>query len=241
MDTLVIWGDAGHRARSEGLATAYNTVAWSVKDKPQKVKNLERLVFWGHGDRFRFCGLDPAGFVEFVRDWKKKNSKLTYVEMLTCNVRHRQTFADSFCERVVTLLSRKESEIRFKALPVLTTKSGKTCEFSILKWQPATATWAYVGGSGDNDDMMNGAANLLEYLMPPNGTCVGYLQAHVAFEAFRKAPHKTITLTDPVAKALKFNVPAQVEQYNKNTRLARDAAIYSGKMSSLRWYLQDIR
>jgi len=146
---LVIWGEDDHQTRANALATTYATTAQAVSVKPKKIADLETLVFWGHGDPSAFCGLSSNDFVDLVTSWKKANSKLTTVEMLTCNARHKQGgHTDSYTEQVVTKLSRKLNEVRFKALPVATTVGGNTCQFSILKWHPASSTWAYIGATG---------------------------------------------------------------------------------------------
>lgn len=236
MGALVIWGEDDHQTRASALATAYATTAQSVKVKPKKVADLDTLVFWGHGDPSAFCGLKSEAFVDLILAWKKANSKLQTVEMLTCNARHRQGgHTDSYTEQVVTKLTRKLNEVRFKALPVATATGG-TCQFSILKWHPASATWAYIAATGADDKMMFAAAAKLEDFMPPRGTNVGYARALVALQAF-----KGLSLTDAYAVKYKYD-KARVDQYNKELAAVRqEATIIAGTAGMLRWSLTDIK
>ena len=146
MATLVIWGEDDHKVRAEALATSYNTTAQKVTVKPRKVADLETLVFWGHGTSTEFCELDSDKFVALIAAWKKLNSKLKTIEMLTCNIRHKQgNKTDSYTEQVVKKLTNKQDHMNFRALPVLTTDNAVVCEFSILKYHAASATWASPG------------------------------------------------------------------------------------------------
>ncbi len=237
MATLVVWGEDDHQTRAKALASTYSCTAQVVTAKPQKVKDLDTLVFWGHGTATGFCGLEPHEFVDVVTAWKKKNSNLQTVEMLTCNARHRQgVHPDSYTEKVVTLLTRKLNEVRFRALPVATTTAGTTCQFSILKWQSASSTWAYVAGTGATDNYMWAAVKKLEDFIPPRGQLIGYVQAHAALQAFRG-----MTANNPSAVKRKYD-QAAITKYN--TELAdvkKESYIIAGTLSMLRWALTDIK
>lgn len=245
MGTYVIWGEDDHMVRAKSLATAYGTTAGSVKDKPKAIAGLDKLVFWGHGDTARFCGLTPTEFVDLVGEWRKKNKSLATVEMLTCNARHKQTNTDSYTDQVVTALSRKQSKaadmVKFRALPVATTKSGKTCHWSILKWHPASATWAYVAAPtrpvlNHEDNDMHHAVVMLENFMTPRGTSVGYREAFAAYSALQ-----AMTLAHPYALKYKFD-QAKVDEFNrKMNEVKNDAFIMAGTLGLLRWLLVDIK
>ncbi len=245
MGTFVIWGEDDHMVRAKSLATAYGTTAASVKDKPKTIGGLDKLVFWGHGDTSHFCTLTPAAFVDLVGEWRKKNPGLTTVEMLTCNARHKQTNTDSYTDQVVTALSRKQAKmadkVKFRALPVASTASGKTCDWSILKWHPGSATWAYVAAPtrqilNHEDNDMHDAVVMLENFMKPRGTLDGYRQAFAAFSAF-----KGMTLQHPFAVKYKYD-QAKVDAFNKKYKEVKDDAyIIAGTLGLLRWLLVDIK
>lgn len=245
MSTFVIWGEDDHEVRAKSLAAAYSTTAASVKTKPKKIAGLDKLVFWGHGDTGKFCTLKAADFVALVGEWRKLNSGLTTVEMLTCNARHKQTNTDSYTDQVVTALSRKQAKnadkVKFRALPVAVTKSGKTCDWSILKWHPRSATWAYVAAPSrpslnheDND--MHDAVVMLENFMVPRGTNEGYRLAFAAFTAF-----KAMTLTSAYAVKKNFD-QTKVDEFNRKLKEVKDDAfIFAGTIGLLRWLLVDIK
>lgn len=243
MGALVIWGEDDHKVRGEKLATTYATTAQKVSVKPKKVADLTSLVFWGHGDPHAFCGLASTDFVELIAAWKKVNSGLKTVEMLTCNARHKQFgYPDSYTEQVVNKLGKKHRDIKFKALPIAVSPSGKTADFSILKWHPSSATWAYIGAPGNfdgatsaMDKAMHGADKILGDFMPPRGEHVGYARALAALQAFR-----AMTLTHPYAVKRKFT-QAQVDEYNVElNKVKQDAYIIAGNIGVLRWCLTEI-
>lgn len=237
MDTLVLWGSDDHKNRADALATQYNTTAEKVTSKPRKVNDLESLVFWGHGDPKHFCGLDSSGFVDLVNSWRKKNSKLHSIEMLTCNARHKQSiYTDSFTEQVKRKLTSKLSKLKFKALPVAVTPEAETCDWSILKWHPASATWAYFGGPGVSDTTyMFKAVAKVEDMMPPRGTRVGYARAVAAYHTFR------LTTNHLYATKRKLT-QTEVDEYNQLLDVARKHTfVMAGTLSSLRWYLKEIK
>jgi inactivated superfamily I helicase len=245
MTTFVIWGEDDHSTRAKSLATAYATTAASIKDAPRTIGGLDKLVFWGHGDTHAFCTKKAEDFVALVGEWRKKNPGLTTVEMLTCNARHKQTNTDSYTDQVVTALSRKQARradmVNFRALPVAVTKSGKTCDWSILKWHPQSATWAYVGAPTkpvlnhwDND--MHDAVVMLENFKKPRGTGEGYRDAFAAFSAL-----KALTLNHPYAIKYKFT-QEKVDEFNKKlNEVKNDAYIVAGTLGLLRWLLVDIK
>ena len=246
MTAIVMWGESDHQTRAKSLATAYATTAKSITDRPTKVAGLDKLVFWGHGETSKFCGLSAPDFVKLVGEWKKKNSSLTTVEMLTCNARHRQRGSDSYTEQVVTQLSRKTNKradkVNFRALPIATTRSGKTCDWSILKWHGATATWAYVAATdvtGDvirADSLMHDAVVALEDFKTPRGTNGCY---RTAFGAYHRFDPKTMEI--PIAKKYKWD-DAKTQEYKKKLINIRDnASITAGTLGLLRWMLVDIK
>ncbi len=165
--------------------------------------------------------------------------------MLTCNARHKQTHTDSYTDQVVTALSRRQSrtanKVKFRALPVAATKSGKTCDWSILKWHPRSATWAYVAAPtraslNHEDNNMHDAVVMLENFMVPRGDAEGYRRAFAVYSAF-----KAMTLTHPFAVKRKFDQP-KVDEFNKKLNETKnDAYIIAGTIGLLRWLLVDIK
>ncbi|MCA9758147.1 MAG: hypothetical protein KDA27_20300 [Candidatus Eisenbacteria bacterium] len=245
MSALVIWGEDDHERRGRALATTYATTAQKISVKPTKMPGLATLVFWGHGDPSAFCGLPSKDFVDLVGAWRKLNGDLKTVEMLTCNARHKQYgFPDSYTKQVVDQLGKKQAGIKFKALPVAVGPSGKTADYSILKWHPASATWAYIGAPGDfpqqgssttMDKHMHAADVKLGDFMPPRGDNVGYVRAHAAMKAFQG-----MTVTHPYAIKRKWD-QKQVDVYNEELKLVkRDAFIMAGTIGLLRWCLTEI-
>lgn len=240
---LVLWGGNDHKDRAEALATTYGTTAENVTRKPKKVKGLKTLVFWGHGDPKNFCHLTSDEFVALVAAWKKENAELDTVEILTCNARHKNgAFSDSFTEQVVKKLNVQHAGIRFRALPVATAKNGSTCAWSILKWQPQSATWAYVaaadftaGSTSQYDSLMHAGVKLIEDFMPPRGTENGYARAYAALLKF-----KGMTTTNAYAVKRKWD-QKKVDEYNRNMADVLDNTyIIAGNIGMLRWCLVDI-
>jgi hypothetical protein len=245
MSTLVIWGQDDHQVRAKALATAYSTTAVSVRDPVQVIGGLDRLVFWGHGDTSHFCGLTAREFVELVGAWRKRNPGLKTVEMLTCNARHRQTSTDSYTDQVVTALRRRVSKwadmVNFRALPVAVTPSGKTCDWSILKWHPASASWAYVAAPtrpvlNHEDNDMHDAVVMLENFLKPRGEGNNYREAWAALRAC-----KAMTSSHPYAIKRKLT-DEQLEAFNRKLKSVKeDAFIMAGSLGLLRWLLVDIK
>lgn len=244
MSTQVIWGEDDHEVRAKSLGTAYACTAVSVKTKPKSVSGLDKLVFWGHGDTGKFCTLTASDFVAYVGEWRKKNPGLKTVEMLTCNARHRQTGLSSYTDQVVNELSRKPKnsvdKIKFRALPVAVTQSGKTCDWSILKWHPGSATWAYVAAPtrpvlNHEDNDMHDAVVMLENFKVPRGTAEGYRLAFAAYSAM-----KAMTLTHPYALKYKFDQKKLDDFNRKLAQTKADAYIIAGTVGLLRWMLVDV-
>jgi hypothetical protein len=246
MSTIVIWGESDHETRAKSLATAYATTARSVGEGASKVAGLDKLVFWGHGEISKFCGLRAPEFVKLVGQWKSANDGLTTVEMLTCNARHRQRGSDSYTEQVVNELSRKKNKkadkVKFRALPVATTNSGKTCDWSILKWHGASATWAYVAATdvaGDvltADSLMHAAVAALEDFKTPRGTNPCY---RTAFAAYHRFDPRTMEIG--VAKKYKWDAQKTSDYTKKLISVKDNTSVTAGTLGLLRWMLVDIK
>ncbi|MGR4868938.1 hypothetical protein ACIPRI_08690 [Variovorax sp. LARHSF232] len=238
MAIVVLWAEADHQKRAELLAKTYGAQAINIAGgaAPATVADLDTLVFWGHGDAQHFCSLDDSGFLDVVSDWKKQNKKISSVEMISCNLRHRQgTYTDSYTMKVVAKLKKKHAGLTFKALPVATTRMGVTCENSILKWQPASQTWAYCATPGKEDKYMWAVCKMLEDQMPPRGDKDGYARAHNALAAtnfmdthkFGKDQYGSVVMEDCSARHMLC--------------VSNNAYVGTGTVGTLRWSLAEIK
>ncbi len=136
-----------------------------VSAVPITKNNLDTLLFWGHGDAWKLCGLTPTEMVKLIKDWKKQNSKLNTVEFITCNTRHCTGNMDPFIIQVKAGLKSgfhsSTRNIALKGLPV--NVGGSRNAFSILLAEPATKSWCYVTGPGTDDTIMQDGAKLIQY------------------------------------------------------------------------------
>jgi hypothetical protein len=242
MDKLVIWGNDDHEVRARALATTYSTTARSIDSGPIEEDDLETLVFWGHGYPTEFCDRTPDAFLDLVASWKKLNPKLKELEMLTCNARHKEGGrTDSYTDQVVTKITKKHKNLQFRALPILTTKNAEVCTWSVLQWHGGSATWAYIGGTGTDENLMWAAAHMLEDFMPPRGTYVGYPRAFDAFQAFTGRTAMD-AFTVKYAPDANLDPVDFVKDYNKRLKVVRKhCAILTGTLGSLRWAITDIK
>ena len=143
--------------------------------KARKIMNLKTLVFWGHGDQFGFCGMKPDKAIEVIKDWKKHNSGLKTVELITCNARHC-TSGDAFANSVRHGLHRgfmnSGRDITVKALPVAV--GGKMNAFSILLAEPNFKSWAYITAPGTDDTEMQKVNKMMSFETTADGRSVSY-------------------------------------------------------------------
>jgi hypothetical protein len=155
-----------HAARGVALAAAVPGAKHGLVDTaPSAVTGLDTLVFWGHGDQFKPCDRTAAEIVKVISGWKKLNSGLKTVELITCNARHCTGNADSFAVQVKNGLRAgvlsSTRNIQVKALPV--TVSGMRNAFSILLAEVPTKSWVYVTGPGTNDSIMMEGVRLINF------------------------------------------------------------------------------
>jgi hypothetical protein len=238
MAIVVLWAEADHQKRAELLAKTYGAQAINIATgaAPVTVADLDTLVFWGHGDAQHFCSLDDRGFLDVVSGWKKQNKKLSSVEMISCNLRHRQgTYTDSYTMKVVAKLKSKHAGLTFKALPVATTRMGVTCENSILKWQPSSQTWAYCATPGKEDKYMWAVCKMLEDQMPPRGGNDGYVRARNALAA------ADFTDTHKFGKDQYGSVVMEACPARHMLCVSNNAYFSTGSIGTLRWALTEIK
>ena len=167
----IFYGDEGHKARATALGAANPGSHISAASGPaveKKMMKIDTLVFWGHGDAAKFCGLTATDFVKKVQEWIKWNPTIKTVEIITCNSRHgtmdskklddgtiEQSWVKSYTDQVKAGL--KKLKLTVKALPMGMGSSGAN-RWSILKFSPTTGTWLYITADGakDTDGMWPG-------------------------------------------------------------------------------------
>lgn len=247
MKTLVLWGK-DHEERAKELAIAYGTEYREAKATPIEVKGLTRLSFWGHGIPSEFCEMPVDKFVDTLVAWKKKNSKLDSVEILTCNGRFtgdgHQSFTDKVREKLLQPKYKQLQDIKLRGLPNETTPSGKTCNFSILSRDSTTKSWSYVatpgyfeGTSSQHETYMFGTKYFLDQLLiTPTGR-QSYIHAYTQMKNLQQ-----LTLQNPYAIFKKMD-QKKVDDFNAKLKAAKeDAFIMVGNsVGSLVWYLKEIK
>jgi hypothetical protein len=174
-----------HRNRARLLnRTIPNSVIANVRTRtPVKIKNLTRLVFWGHGAPNNFCGFTPAHFAELLKKWKEENPTLQAVDMPTCNVRHYES-RDRDTELGVAFTDALKPELDKRGLIAvggLTIRTvpqaarGAKDTMSKLFWDEPTGTWVYATGPTEmTKDPKTGAMGTdfarAEFLLKPGPT-----------------------------------------------------------------------
>lgn len=245
MTTRVFWGENDHRVRATALATAYAATAGAISDNVAQVPGLTKMVLWGHGTAGEFCRMRPEALVAKIRSWQVVNPTLETVEMITCNIRHAETGRHSYTDKVVTELSRKPNkalkQIKFRALPICTTPDGQTCGYSILKWHPASSTWAYVAAPVKDvlnhwDNHMHDGVVKLEDFMAPRGAATNY---PAAFAAYKKSEGKH--LGDPYATRRNWNTQDYNDYNLKFKAVKASTFVAAGTLGTLRWFLVDLK
>ena len=246
MKTLVLWGK-DHQERAKDLAIAYATEYEEASVTPKVIAGLTRLSFWGHGIPSAFCEMTPNQFVDRLAAWKKLNSALDSVEILTCNGRYTGGGTKSFTDQVQDNLRKskysKIKGIKLRGLPNETTPSGKACNFSILSRDSTTKSWSYVaapgfftGSSTQHESNMFGAKGLLDQLLiTPTGR-QSYIQAYAQMQNMQQ-----LTLQSAYA-VFKNMDQKKVDAFNERMKSAKeDAFIMVGNsVGSLVWYLKEI-
>ena len=248
MKTLVLWGN-DHEDRGKELAIAYAGESRDAKKSPKKVSSLTRLSFWGHGIPTNFCEMSVDEFVEKLRGWKKKNSNLSSVDILTCNGRFSGDGQMSFTDKVQDTMRKPTNAIiqgiELRALPNRTTPSGKSCKYSILSRDSTTKSWSYVatpgyfdGSSSQYETHMFGAKYFLDQLLKtPTGGRQSYIHAYAQIQNMQK-----LTPQSPYA-IQKGMDQKKIDDFNvKLKKTKEDAFIMVGNsVGSLLWHLKEIK
>jgi hypothetical protein len=145
---------ADHKKRAEALQAANpGSLISEVGDTPFGRGSVDTLVYWGHGDAYKFCTMEADAFLANIRAWQKMNPNIRTVEVITCNARHGFEGAEiraSFTDQIKKQWRKKFSGMIMKALPMGVSK-GQVNSWSILKYQDTTKTWYYVTAPGAKD------------------------------------------------------------------------------------------
>ncbi|HKL40772.1 MAG TPA: hypothetical protein VJ894_08835 [Cryomorphaceae bacterium] len=190
-------GHGSHGPRTQALAkvSTPSNVGDIDSTKPVLVPGLHTLAFWGHGDSSKLCGKTASEIVEIVSAWKKLNTGLKTVEIITCNARHASAgrpFANQLKSKFGILSGTKG--ITIKGLPL--TVSGKNNAWSILLAEPTFNSWVYITAPGTNDKLLMEANSLIQFETNANGGLVSYKGdiAQRADKTVRENPQRQWTM-----------------------------------------------
>jgi len=168
----------GHSKRGKKLATRvvgshYDSIASPAVTK----KDLDTLIFWGHGESSSVCKLTPIDLAALIKRWKKKNKGLNTVEIITCNAQHfaKPFGTNSFVNKLKIQLKAgflsSTRNIKVKALPRY--KGGAENAWSILLADHSNESWCYVSAPGKTDKVMFLGSSLITFQIDSMGktTC----------------------------------------------------------------------
>lgn len=161
----VLWGNE-HEARAKALAKAYGESSAAVPADRKAISSSDTtLSVWGHGDQTTFSEMTDAQFAELVKNWRKANSKLTTVEIITCDARHGQDDKiDAFAKRAAALIHATYSGVKVKALPI----GQHADDYSILWANTGTETFCYITATSKaNFDTANAKIPVMEQTTVP--------------------------------------------------------------------------
>ena len=169
--TVQILYTKDHAARARAMESALPEARASlVSDEPTAIRGLKTLVLWGHGTSVSLCDLGTDAMADLIQRWRKLNSSLQSIDIVTCNARHyapqgtkQVEFNDSYVNRLkVALKSRGRAtrKLTMRALPI--TVTGERNAWSILLAEAATKSWVYVTAPGETEDALLDAAALIQ-------------------------------------------------------------------------------
>ena len=169
---IYILFQSGHDQRAQALSLFTNPSLCKNIDliSPRKIWGLVTLTFWGHGDAMRFCGYDVKSFVQLLRRWKKKNSTLKTIELISCNLRHCSSASSlSFFEQLKlnSRFSRSVSSLQIKSLPMSLLGPNKV--WSILLAEVNFTSWCYITAPGNDDKLLMEVVNQLCFTESASG------------------------------------------------------------------------
>jgi len=167
-------GHGSHGPRAQALAGF--TPGSSVSDvtvAATAVPGLDTLAFWGHGDSLRLCGKTVEELRTLIAAWKKRNSGLKTIEIITCNARHC-TAGDPYASRLKSSfgIMSGTSGLKVKGMP--TTVTGKNNAWSILLAETVHNSWVYITAPGVDDKMLMVANSLVQFQRTADGKLVSF-------------------------------------------------------------------
>lgn len=179
MTTIQILYETDHKNRADALMTSLaNTAVSDHVDKPPvKIAGLERLIFWGHGDKSSLCHKSARQILDIIKAWRALNDSMTTIEILTCNSRHFTDHAngevkpEKYLKSILTHLGSDKrvdnsmakqikrglkysiypSIRKLKVLSMPQSVRGGHNQWSILYWDGNTNSWCYVTGPTEKD------------------------------------------------------------------------------------------
>ena len=164
--------EADHEKRAETLAGALpGSQHHLVSTAPSKKDGLDTLAFWGHGTQAFLCGMNVSGFVALVKSWKKLNSSLKTVEIITCDARHAAGTDDPFVVMAKAalrggILSSTRSMV-LKAMPVHVVGSQDALSILLADWQ--SKSWCYITAPGPTGKVLHLTTELIKKEAKPFG------------------------------------------------------------------------
>lgn len=166
---MILWGEE-HERRATSLANAYGETAKSLAllgNGPEGTAAVrcadKTLTVWGHGDANTFAELSNGEFGQLIRNWKKLNTQLKTVEIITCDARHNDDPFSGYASSVAKFVRDTcGEEVVVKALPVGQHKT----DCSILWANVGTASFCYI--TAPSDEALEYANQRLKTLSPGN-------------------------------------------------------------------------
>ncbi len=203
-------GHGSHQPRAQALAGVTPGARVSdVTSQAAAVPGLDTLAFWGHGDSMKLCGKTVQEIRDVVTAWKRLNSELKTVEIITCNSRHC-TAGDPFASRLKSSFGIMSGTrgIKVRALP--TTVSGKNNAWSILLAETNHNSWVYITAPGVDDKMLMTANSLIQFERTKEGKLVSYRGdiATRADEVVRENPERQWTMNYGYMNTLRAHLSA---------------------------------
>ena len=186
---MILYGKE-HRARAEALGLAYSEKVYAIADLPQSSNGIEAidssdttLSIWGHGGSTSFCDLKDVELGLLIQNWKKRNSSLKKVELITCDAQHNAQPLSGFAERAAKYVARDYKDVTFFALP----KGQYDDDRSILWANTGTKTFCYI--SAPSSTTFDHANQRLQALSSDQGKDLGLVANAMAKERALSSPN----------------------------------------------------
>ena len=204
---MILWGNE-HQARGEALAAICGEQSKAVSQLAQSNRGIEplnstdaTLTVWGHGDAEKFSEMLDVQFGLLIKAWKKQNSSLKIVELVTCDAQHNTKPLAGYATRVAKFVECDYKDITIKSLPV-----GQSSDDRSILWANAnTSTFCYLTGPSQSTfDYANQRLQALERT-PTCNYDLGKVAAEMAKERELSAP-KNFTVNGGSLKMLRASL-----------------------------------